>query len=695
MEDQQVDIYDIYDFPYEEFEGCSTVELSKRSTRKYVEAVACFDTETTSIRKEYCNIFGSDFGFMYVWQFCIDMVVCCGRTWKEWLEFTDLLCEHIDCSGRKLVIYVHNLSFEFQFMRNYIDVETIFCRDKRDVVYFTTKNIEYRCSYALSNMSLKKFLEKSKGVTFGKQSGDEFDYSKLRFPDTELVEHEWGYSVCDVLGLCQAITYLLKDDTLCTIPLTSTGYVRRDFRTAMKKNPKHRDYMKKLALNKHTYLLAREASRGAISGSNHVYTEEILEEVDSEDIKSSYPYQMMTKYFPMSRFIQYNCKKVDSKFIELIDNFCCIIVWSCSNLKVKEWSGIPYISKAKCRAIKGAKCGNGKVYSAERIGMCTTEIDFKIIREHYYFENVVIHEIHCAQRGMLPKSFREVLGHMFQMKTDLEDGDKFLYAKYKNKINAAFGMMLTDILHGNIVYKQNCIDCWVEEEVEDIEKALSDYYNSTNSFLHYQHGIWVLAHGRDDLVKGMDVVGRDIVQVDTDSVKHVDDHIGGFIKLNDGIIAKADSYDVKPYSMKDEKKHYLGVWEHEGDDGKTTYYKFKTLGAKKYCDEDENGKMSITVAGLSKNANEFFEKKSGLESFSTGTYVGDKYSGRTCAVYNDFDRVYDIVIDGHNINLGSNIAVNNIGYTLSMSNEWLMMCLDGKMSVEERVAWNGAFKNYG
>lgn len=693
---KQVNIYNKDDFPYNNFSYIDTIRKSSRSKKQYVDLICSFDIETTSLSHDKYTQFDTDIGFMYVWQFACDMTVCMGRTWSEYVEFINKLTQTIKCEGRKLVVYVHNLSFEFQFMRDFFEVGRIFCRDKRNVVYAEMGEVEYRCSYILSNMGLDKFTKKSRGVTFVKQSGKDFDYSIERFPDTVLTDEELGYCVCDVLGLVQAIKSKLQDnhDTLATVPITSTGYVRRDFRDNMYDSIDMRSYMNKLRLNEHTYMLCMEASRGAISGSNHMYTEEILEDVDSEDIKSSYPFQMATKYFPMSKFIKYNAKYGTKKLDSLLSNYCCIIVWSCRNLRLKRYSSIPYISKAKCRAIQGFKCGNGKVYYADRIGMCCTEIDFQIIADHYTYNDCVIHEIWCAQRGMLPKPFRETLLNMFQIKTDLEDGDPYEYGKYKNKINAAFGMMLTDILHNEIIYRPNTIYPWEEVKIESIENALKDYYYAGSSFLHYQHGVWVLAHGRSDLSVGMDAVGDDIVQVDTDSVKHLDDHLDDFERINREIIAKAENYDVKPYSIKNGKKHYLGVWEHEGQVGKATYHKFITLGAKKYAEENEEKKISITVAGLSKNAGKWFEQNGGLSKFRIGTYINSDYSGRTCAVYNDWDRIRVLNVGGHTITVGSNIAINNIGYTLGMSKEWLMMCLDGKIKANEIVSWNGAYKNY-
>lgn len=678
----EVIVYNTKDFPYEKFCGRTILEKGKR---KYVDVVATFDIETTTISKEVCNIFDKDFGFMYVWQFCIDGIVVMGRTWQEYKEFLDRLLYEMGCIDAYLVCYVHNLQFEFQFLRNFFQISNIFAREKRNVVYAQMEGVEYRCSYALTNMGLAKFLEKTKGVIHKK--GKDFDYRQLRFPDTELTNEEYGYCVCDVLGLWEAIMTQLEDDDLFTIPITSTGYVRRDFREVCREDSHHMKMFRKSALNERTYILSREASRGAISGSSHIHTDEILEDVDSFDIKSSYPFQMATNYFPQSKFVKMSARYGTDKFDKLLATQCCIITWSCRNIRLKKWTGIPYISKAKCRAIANAKCGNGKVYMAERIGMTCTEIDFEIINNLYDYDKdtVVIHEIWCAGRDLLSKSFRKLLMEMFQHKTNLEDGDPYLYMKYKNKINASFGMMLTDILNPEIVFDPTNDVPWNSNEVTNYGKELFKYYRNRNSFLSYQHGVWVLAHARSALNDGMQIVGADLVQVDTDSVKTLGDYKHEFEKLNQSIIDKAESYDVKPYSYKDGKKHYLGVWEYEG-----RYNYFKTLGAKKYAVDKGKG-IECTVSGLSKGAGKWFDMNGGLDMFKNGTIVPSSVSGRTASVYNDLPKPVKINVLGHEIVLGSNIAIKNVDYTLGMTSEWLDMVLDGHIDPQEVVICDGAW----
>lgn len=659
VQNEDIVIYDTQDFPYEKF-------AARTQAGKYIDLANAFDIETTSLH-------GKDIGFMYIWQACIEGVCVIGRTWEEFKTFLNKLKSATNSNDeRMLVFYVHNLQFEFQFMRNFFNVRDVFARDKRNVIRCIMDDVEFRCSYALSNMSLSKLLKYTKGVKHGKKEGD-LDYSVLRYPDTELTETEMGYCICDVLGLSEAIRSMLEDDTLKTIPMTSTGYIRREFRDVCLADPKYKRSMIAMKLTPKTYALCKEACRGGIAGSNAINTGWTIDEVDSFDKVSSYPYQMATKYFPMSRFLYTRCN-YGKQFEKFIDKKCCLIVWTCENLSLKRWESIPYISKAKCRAISGGVFGNGKVYKANKIGMCCTEIDFKIIREHYNFDNVEIVELWVADRGLLPYTFRKLLLEMFQKKTDLKGGDKYLYAKYKNKINAAFGMMLTDILNPEIEFFPKSEEPWKEHPIEDVGEALKRYYYSKNSFLSYQHGVWVTAHARADLVEGMDIAGNDLVQTDTDSVKCIGDYKGGFEKINERIMREAETFDIKPYAVKNDEKIYLGVWEHENDDYEYTYKQFKTLGAKKYCyKESGSDELCITVSGLRKDAGTWLEQHGSFSAFTMGTEVPPFASGRTSSKYNDLKEVQYHIINGHDIVMGSNICINNVSYTLGVTDEWEQM----------------------
>ena len=220
-------IYDINSFNYKQIYNIKTVRRTKgnqgtKARGKILDIVCAFDIETTYIKE-------IDNAIMYIWQFQFgpDKTII-GRTWEEFIDFLQRLKRCMN--GRKLIVYIHNASYEFSFLKGIYTFEPdeVFAIEARRVLKFSMFNaFEFRCSYLLSNMSLEKFLKEMQ-VEHKKQAN--FDYKKLRYPWTALSDEEMLYCSNDVRGLVEAIYKRLEKDhdNLYSIPLTSTGYVRRD-----------------------------------------------------------------------------------------------------------------------------------------------------------------------------------------------------------------------------------------------------------------------------------------------------------------------------------------------------------------------------------------------------------------------------------------------------------------------------------
>lgn len=196
----------------------------KRANKKYLKNYGAFDIETTNIDELLQSV-------MYIWQFQIDSnTTIIGRTWEEFQQFFQQLNDKIP-SDAMYVVLVHNLSFEFQFLKSIIDFQEVKAMDKRKILTATSGKVEFRCTYLHSNMSLRKYLE-NMGVEHQKT---ELDYKKRRYSDTPLTDEELEYCVNDVRGLHEAYGIEMEKDgdDLYTIPLTSTGYIRREAKEAL------------------------------------------------------------------------------------------------------------------------------------------------------------------------------------------------------------------------------------------------------------------------------------------------------------------------------------------------------------------------------------------------------------------------------------------------------------------------------
>lgn len=614
---------------------------------------------------------------MYIWQFCICDKVCMGRTWEEFQEFLDRLQTELGLNRHKrLVIYSHNLAFEFQFSRNFIDVENVFARKKRVPLKVQFNNaFEFRCSYFLSNMSLDKFISNTPNAKFGKQSGDTFNYKKVRLPNTKLTVEELGYCYCDVRGLCEAIQHLMVEDTIATMPLTSTGFLRRDCRKVVLENPKNVEEIKRCRLTPQLYVLCKTAARGGNTHANPLYSNIVLDDLGSKDRKSSYPAEMVVDNYPITAFRSIRPSKMNFETV-LVDK-AVLVDFTLHDVRLKSIGVIPYIPLAKCTHITNPICDNGRISSAAELSMVCTDIDWRIIKSQYDFSDIEIKNLYFAEYGKLNNEFRNSIMEAFYTKTTLEPkygGDPYLYMKFKNKINAYFGMMLTDICNPEIIYDPFLDEPWVKGDIL-LDYMLDKHYKSRNTFLTYQHGLWVTANARKRLQDGLDAVGEDAVYTDTDSVKYIGEHEDDFKRVNDDWLRVCEENDIKPYVTVNGQRTYLGIWDSEPD-----MSQFVTLGAKKYAytlKGDDSNALHITVAGLNKNKGAEYltklAKKKGvkpIELFKRGTVVPEGSAGRTVAYYNDLDSPIELNINGTKVITGSNVAIIDASYTFGISNDY-------------------------
>ena len=162
---------------------------------KFLNIPASFDIETTSFKTKDANGEEVKHACMYIWQFGLNGSVIYGRTWDQFFEFLGILQEELELSNKhRLIIYVHNLAYEFQFLNKWIEWDKVFALKQRRPIYAIAGGFEFRCSLILSNYALAYiggFDEKTGKPNLlykypmKKMVGD-LDYSKLRNSSTPL-----------------------------------------------------------------------------------------------------------------------------------------------------------------------------------------------------------------------------------------------------------------------------------------------------------------------------------------------------------------------------------------------------------------------------------------------------------------------------------------------------------------------------
>lgn len=659
-----VKAYDQEDFPYYRIKKSNPLI---QPTKRYIEHLMTFDIETSTIEKTDASFEG----YMYHWQVCIDGYVCFGRTWKEFLTFLRKMNRALKNYNEqhKLVCFIHNFSYEFQFLYSWIKFTDVFAIDKRKPLKAISKdfNIEFRCSYLLSNMNLKKFIENTPNAHYFKGVGD-LDYNKVYTPKTKLTMRELGYCYNDVMGLYEAIVFLLKDDTLTTIPLTSTGYVRRECRNNMRKNKKNRKQFLDLKLDDKLYQLCKDAFRGGNTASNRYKTNFINYDVSSYDMSSAYPYAMISGLYPITPFQEETITSLDM-LDDYNNRYCTLAYYSFENVKLKKGIPFPYIPYSKCKEFiapsykgkfKGKEyCYNGRVLEADFIKIAMTNYDYQIFIRQYEYdeENVRVEDFYYSHKGFLPKELTDTVIEFFTLKSQLKGIEEktYEYMKSKNKLNSLYGMIVTDIIRQENLFN----DQWEKGE----NSTLEEYYSKRNNFLTYQWGLFVTAICRTNLQKAIDKIGLDCVYIDTDSVKYCGSHDDVFEQINQEMIEWCAHNDIINYVKVGNHKYFLGLYDKEKG-----YDEFVTLGAKKYA-FNQNGKIGITVAGLNKKSGaKELEEKGGLLNFKIGTEFID--SGRKTVYYND-DKKHFLTVQGCQIENASNIALVDTTYTLGMTDVML------------------------
>lgn len=641
----------------------------KHDVRVYKDLFCAFDIETT-------NDYQLEQAYMYIWQFQIEDHTIIGRTWLEFKEFLFNIRQQLK-SNEWLMIYVHNLSFEFSFLKGIYDFsnDEVFAIQSRKILKCTMHDhFELRCSYLLTNMSLAAFTSKM-GVT-QKLSGEEFNYKKIRYPWTELTDRELEYCIVDVKALVEALKvyFCIEHDNFYTIPYTSTGFVRRDIRSAMRHYNKYDLF--NMQPDYEIFCLLRDAFRGGNTHANRYYADQIIENVTSYDRVSSYPDVQINELFPMGNWVQEDNINLE-RVIKIIyyRKRAALMKVGFTNIRLKNpmW-GCPYIAKHKCFNLSRHDNDNGRILDADYLELSLTDIDFKIILDEYTFDKINFFSFYHTRYGKLPKPLREEIQKYFRGKTELKnvDGQELYYHMAKAKLNSIYGMSVQSPVKQSIDYID---DQFIEREDDEIE--LLDKYKK-KAFMVYAWGIWTTAHARYHLETAIKMVGNYFVYCDTDSVKFIDDGTISFDNYNK--FRKQDSiknggFAVDPRGI----THYLGLFEHDG-----TYKRFVTMGAKKYAYEDAGGKLHITVAGVSKSKGAAeLASRGGIEAFKEGFIFYD--AGGTESVYNDIKQQFKVDIDGKSLNITSNVMIKSSMYTLGVTGEY-------RKIINDPAIWLDLFK---
>ena len=676
---------DVYSDLQEVFGGVHR-DINKRWKVDYYNIPVCFDIETSSSFKE-----NEKTACMYIWMFSIDDNIIIGRTWEEFLYLCNelVMVFSLHWKYRRMVIYIQNLSYEFQWFCQYFRWHKVFALDNRiPLSALTESGIEFRCSYRLSGYNLAKMGENLTKYKVSKMVGD-LDYDLIRHSGTPITEKEMGYCINDVRVLSAYIREKIETDgNITKIPLTKTGYVRLYCREHIyadhkSKQFKHyRELMQKLTIEPAEYELLKEAFQGGFTHANAYHVGKTLHNMESADFCSKYPSIMVAKKFPMGKGerVPVYDKKTFEKYC---NEYCCVFRVKITGLNASILYE-NYLSDSKCRNKEKVILNNGRIVSAESLETTLTNVDYEILKRCYTWETFEIGTFYRYKKAYLPTDFVKCVLDFYRIKTELKgvEGKEAEYLQGKENLNSCYGMTVTAITRDNFTFDgEEGFGSW-GYDVPDANEVIEKYNKSINRFLFFPWGVFVTAYSRYDIfINGILKVGDDYVYSDTDSIKFLhpekhQDFIQDFNKSIGEELLKAmrfhslDPKLIAPLTVKNVRKP-LGVYEIDGK-----YKRFKTLGAKRYLYEDMEGHINITVAGLpKKSGREFMAKyKDPFKVFTKDMSVPITEAGKQTATYIDYEtegHVIDYMGNEGTFHEMSSINLEPTSYSLSISGDYV------------------------
>lgn len=595
--------------------------MAKKQKVKYFNDVITFDTETTSI-VDYKKVTHRDgeittevdkkFAFAYVMDFCRFI---CGtpyhttyRTWEEVVGYLDLLSNSCQQPYR-YVVWVHNLSFEFQFMKDWMKLTEVFARKSHNVIRCVYKNIEFRDTLALSNCKLER-LAKNENLPVKKLVGD-LDYNLIRHYATPLSPEEMQYVYHDTEIVGYYVLKKIKEyGNISNIPMTSTGEVRYLFRSELSTTlPKIHDLaVKYTAQTMELQNLLVSIYSGAYTHCNYQAIDQTLHHLSCKDIASSYPYQMVARKYPT---IWFKLQRKDESNIEHLferynpEEYAWAMTVHIFGLKAKHCHNILSLHKAKEISIE-REIDNGRVAIADYACYDMNETDFLNFLDFYNFDHIDIENVYVSKKEYLPKELVSVILKLFQQKTSLKGIESEIenYMRSKNRINGVYGSSVFNFMNSGVYFDEE-----TNYKFGKDEKSFADYKKymaNPNQYLWYSIGVWVTSYARRQILTPIKHMSENAIYCDTDSVKykcgkryeHYWSVVNNQIKTEFLSAMSFHKFKEEEYRFfdKDGKEYFMGIFETEAP-----YKRFKSLGSKRYLVEYYDGHLSSTVAGAPKN----------------------------------------------------------------------------------------------
>ena len=628
-----------------------------------------FDIETTTLNETTA--------WCYIWQFSIlndngVQHVIKGRYLEDFIFLINMLYEICDDYQSHLIIWVANLSYEFQWIKKLIHYTGGFFKDRGKPFYFTHRSlIEFREALTFNGNSLKKLAE---NVCNTQKCVGDLDYSVIRTPTTELSPLEESYCDNDVIILSEFSKWFFKKWIIPYhyIPVSIQNVIRYDIKQrsliSFYKNTKQlkRTIQSALPSEELYNFFMKWVFRGGYCHGNIKYTDMLLKEdmqIGSWDFTSSYPAKMEHAYYPYKfRAVEFNEKYLKTH---------CVIMYV-TFYNVTNTTNHSIESKSKCINLINPLIDNGRVLQAKEMTVAITELDYDIYNKFYDWDKMKVHKCWIASKIKLPRYILENMEQYYTLKNELKNNGKD-YAFEKSVVNSHYGVLITRAVLQNLELDTDTFDY-------DVIDNDTWYDSLSNNPLLPQWGIYITAHARYSLLNTVyeietSPINSEVLYCDTDSIKVTYYHECKYI---------FDKYNEKIYNINKkicEKnnlnyEHYkdLGAFDFEGE-----LFKLKYLGAKRYIyvhyNKKKNKKEIVqTVAGLGKTTLYDMSQKAHLHNKRYNIFkefTNHMFISENKILMKPLETAVDIIYNGEHIFSESGFATTYSDFTMKIDGTWL------------------------
>lgn len=623
------------------------------NAKKYLLIGCGFDIETTKVGKN---------SYMYHWQLSLGNEVYLGRTWESFIDLIYEIKNKLKLKkNERLLMYIANLSFEFQFLRKRLPITGIMAKAKRNPIMLEIDGfIEIRDALAITGTNLATLAKNY--CTTQKLVGD-LDYSILRNSVTEMTEKEKEYCINDVIILKEFSEYIFNYyGQQKFLPLTKTGILRNIVKNKAKEYYKLNVLKRKIfdlfpqTKDEYNYIMRYLFKGGYVHGVAN-YTGEIITNLESWDKKSSYPSSEIAELYPVTPF-----KKFDvSLFEDYVKKYNVIFIAEFTNLSTKTNHSI--FSQHKS-LITGKKIiDNGRVAFAEKCELFLCEVELEELNNFYKYDKMEIKYCAYAKKGKLPSYLILPMIEAYIKKEEINKNggkDTAEYANQKSYLNSNFGMCVT-----RLKFNDYFIDDNGNVEMKEEEKTYHEAIK--NSILSPFWGIYITAYSRSDLLRF--IYHTDSYYSDTDSGKVKRGKYDKYIKKHNAEIRKKVMKGCEHYGINYEKIKGLGEYQKEYN-----IKRLKYLGCKRYLIEKENGEIESTISGLKKGVVKKYADFLGIDAFdlfNNDMCIPKEFTKKLIPSYND--DIHSDIVKGEKMVELSSVTLCESDFNLKMNDDYIML----------------------